>query len=62
MNKQGNMPHNQEITQLIERVPQMTNIELTNRHFKTAIINMLKDSKKSRNTMKREMEDIKRTK
>ena len=56
------MPHNQEITQLIERVPQMTNIELTNRHFKTAIINMLKDSKKSRNTMKREMEDIKRTK
>lgn len=40
----------------------MTNMELTNRHFKTAIINMLKDSKKNRNTMRREMEDIKRTK
>lgn len=40
-------------------------MELADKDFKTAIINnvnMFKDSKKNRNTIKREMEDIQRTK
>lgn len=53
MKKQGHIPHNQEVNELIERVPKMIGmIKLADEDFRTAIINMFKDSKKTRNTNK----------
>lgn len=48
MTKQGNMPHNQEVNQLTETVPQMKDmIELADNDLTTAIIRF-KDSKENK--------------